>query len=279
MMATAIIVFREVLEAALVIGIVLAATRGIVGRGRWVAGGILAGLFGAALVAGSAESIAAAAAGMGQEMLNAAVLLAATGMLVWHTVWMGRHGRDIAGRVAAVGAAVREGARPLYAVAVVVAIAVLREGSEVVLFLYGIAAAGGGGAMSMLSGGLLGVAGGVALGAALYLGLLRIPTRHLFAVTTWLIVLLAAGMAAQGAGFLVQAGFLPALGGALWDSSGFLSERTLTGQVLHVLVGYEARPNAVQLAFYAGTITFTASLLYLIGRPPARQVPVSRGIG
>jgi high-affinity iron transporter len=277
MMATAIIVFREVLEAALVIGIVLAATNGVVGRGRWVAGGIVAGLFGAALVAGFAESIAAAAAGMGQEVFNAVVLFAATSMLIWHTVWMSRHGRDIAVQMAAVGAAVREGARPLYAVAVVVAVAVLREGSEVVLFLYGIAAAGGGGAMSMLSGGLLGVVGGVALGAALYLGLLRIPTRYLFAVTTWLIVLLAAGMAAQGAGFLVQAGFLPSLGGALWDSSGLISERALTGQVMHVLVGYEARPNTVQLAFYAGTIALTVGLLFLIGRPPMRQVPANRG--
>src|SRR3546814_297206 len=130
--------------------------------------------------------------------------------------------------------------------------------------------------MSMLSGGLLGVVGGVALGAALYLGLLRIPTRYLFAVTTWLIVLLAAGMAAQGAGFMVQAGFLPSFGGALWDSSSLISERALTGQVLHVLVGYEARPNTVQLAFYAGTIALTVGLLYLIDRPSMRQVPANR---
>src|SRR3546814_7424947 len=90
MMATAIFVFREVLEAALVIGIVLAATNGVVDRGRWVAGGIVAGLVGAALVAGFAESIAAAAAGMGQEVFNAVVLFAATSMLIWHTVWMSR---------------------------------------------------------------------------------------------------------------------------------------------------------------------------------------------
>ncbi len=269
MMASAIIVFREVLEAALVVGIVLAATRGIAGRGLWVAGGLVAGLLGAALVAGFAETIAGAAAGMGQEIFNAAVLLAATAMLVWHTVWMNRHGREIAARMAAVGAAVRDGARPLYAVAIVIGVAVLREGSEVVLFLYGIAAAGGGGTVPMLGGGLLGLAGGAAMGAALYLGLLRIPTRHLFAVTTWLIVLLAAGMAAQGAGFLVQAGILPSLGGALWDSSALLSERSLIGQVLHVLVGYVARPNGIQLAFYAATILLCGGLMRLLARPPA----------
>jgi high-affinity iron transporter len=266
MMATAIVVLREVLEAALIVGIVMAATRGVPRRGLWVGTGIAGGALGAVVVAGFAGSIAAAASGMGQEIFNAAVLFAATTMLVWHTVWMSSHGREIAARMSAVGAAVREGARPLYAVVIVVALAVLREGSEIVLFLYGIAAAGGGGVLPMLSGGLLGLAGGAALGAALYLGLLRIPTRHLFAVTTWLIVLLAAGMAAQGAGYLAQAGLLPSLGRAVWDSSALLSERSLAGQALHVLVGYVARPSGIQLAFYAATIVLTAGLLRLLSR-------------
>lgn len=270
MMATAIIVLREVLEAALIVGLVLAATRGVPRRGLWVAAGILGGALGAAIVAGFAGSIAAAASGMGQEIFNAAILFAATLMLVWHTVWMSSHGREIAARMSAVGTAVREGERPLYAVAIVIALAVLREGSEIVLFLYGIAAAGGG-VLPMLSGGLLGLAGGAAMGAALYLGLLRIPTRYLFALTTWLIVLLAAGMAAQGAGYLSQAGLLPSLGRALWDSSAVLSERSLAGQALHVLVGYVARPSGIQLAFYAATILLTGALLRLLSRPGASQ--------
>lgn len=275
MMATAIIVFREVLEAALIVSIMLAATRGILSRGWWIAAGIAAGVLGASLVAGFAETIASAAAGMGQELFNAAVLLAATAMLIWHTVWMGRHGREMAAHVAAVGAAVREGGRPLYAVAVVAAVAVLREGSEVVLFLYGIAAAGGNDALSMLIGGMLGLAGGVAVGAALYFGLLRIPLRYLFSVTTWLVVLLAAGMAEQAAGYLVQAGVLSSFGGALWDSSGLLSERSMPGQVLHVLVGYAARPNPAQVAAYVATIALTVGLLHLLGRRPTRQVPAN----
>jgi high-affinity iron transporter len=275
MMATAIIVFREVLEAALIVSIVLAATRGMLSRGWWIAAGVAAGVFGASLVAGFAETIASAAAGMGQELFNAGVLVAATAMLVWHTVWMGRHGRAMAAQVSAIGGAVREGTRPLYAVAIVAAVAVLREGSEVVLFLYGIGAAGGSDALSLLIGGLLGLAGGVAVGAALYFGLLRIPVRYLFSVTTWLVVLLAAGMAEQAAGYLVQAGVLSSFGGALWDSSGLLSERSMPGQMLHVLVGYAARPNPPQLAAYLVTIALTVGLLYLIGRPPARQVPAN----
>ena len=101
--------------------------------------------------------------------------------------------------------AVASGRSSLAALAIVVGVATLREGAEVVLFLYGIAAAGDGGAGAMTLGGALGLAAGVAAGAGIYFGLVHIPMRHLFAVTSWLILLLAAGMASQGAAFLLQA--------------------------------------------------------------------------
>src|SRR5260221_14227224 len=93
MLATAIIVFREVLEAALIVGIVMAASRGVRRRGVWVGGGIAAGIFGAMAVAGGAETIAAAAAGIGQEVVNAAILFAAAGVPGLHNGWVTRHGR------------------------------------------------------------------------------------------------------------------------------------------------------------------------------------------
>lgn len=277
MLASAIIVFREVLEAALVVGIVLAATKGVAARGGWVGLGLAAGAVGAGLVAAFAARISEAAAGMGQEVFNAAVLFAAAFMLGWHNVWMGRHGREMAADIGAVGQAVQAGERPLYALAVVVGLAVLREGSEVVLFLYGIAAAGQGESAAILAGGLVGLGGGALAGYAIYSGLARIPTRRLFAVTTWLILLLAAGMAAQGAGFLLQAGLLPSVGGALWDSSSLLSETSILGRVLHTLVGYMAQPDGMQLIFYAATIAVIALLMRRTGRVPgARRVPTSR---
>jgi high-affinity iron transporter len=265
MLASAIVVFREVLEAALIVGIVLAATRGIAGRGRWVALGIGGGVLGAVVVALFAEGIAAMAEGMGQELFNAGVLFLAVVMLGWHNVWMSRHGRAMAREMKAVGHDVAAGTRPLYVLAVVVGLAVLREGSEIVLFLYGIAASGGS-SLSLLTGSLAGVVLGAAAGAALYLGLLRIPTGRLFTVTGWMILLLAAGLAAQGAGFLVQAGMLPALGDQLWDTSALLSESSIVGQVLHTLIGYVAQPEGIQVLFYALTVLVIAGLMRLYGR-------------
>ena len=274
--STALIVFREVLEAALVVGIVMAGSKGAPGRGLWVGSGILAGVAGACVVAAFAGVIQNAAAGIGQELLNAGILFAAVAMLGWHCIWMGRHGREIAQHVSAVSRAVVAGSRPLYALGIVVGLAVLREGSEVVLFLYGIAAGGGAGASAMLGGGAVGLAGGAAVGVAIYAGLMRIPMRYLFAVTTWMIIMLAAGMASQGAGFLVQADLLPALGRTLWDTSGILSERGVLGRVLHTLVGYDAKPSGIQLLFYATTLLIIGSLTWILGKANPPAAPAAR---
>ena len=273
MLATAIIVFREVLEAAIVVGIVMAATKGVTGRTAWVGFGLLAGVAGASLVALFAGAISEAAAGMGQELFNASVLFAAVLMLGWHNVWMGRHGREIALEMDAVGRAEQAGHRPLNALSIVIGIAVLREGSEVVLFLYGIAASEPGQAAGMLAGGFTGLAGGVLAGLVTYTGLARIPMRHLFRVTSWMIVLLAAGMASQGAGFLLQAGVLPSIGGPLWDTSSVLAETSLLGRVLHTLIGYAAEPDGIQLVFYVATIAAIVFLMHWVGRAAIERRP------
>jgi high-affinity iron transporter len=271
MLATLVVVFREVLEAALVVGIVLAAARGVPGRYRWIATGALGGVLGAVLVAGFAGEIAEAVEGVGQELFNATILFAAVAMLGWHNIWMSRHGREMAANATRIGEEVRDGTRPLYALALVVGIAVLREGSEIVLFLYSIAAAGGERAGMML-GGVLGLFAGAGAGAVLYFGLKAIPLRHLFTVTNWLILLLAAGMASQAAAFLVQAGLVPALGNNLWNTSSLLAESSLLGQLLHVLAGYTAQPEGIQLVFYVATLAVIGSLMRLLrpGRRPAR---------
>src|SRR5947207_328713 len=204
MIAALVIVFREVIEAGLVIGIVMAATRAVAHRGQWIAGGVIAGFIGACLVALFVGAITAAFAGMGQELFNATVLGIAVVMLTWHNVWMARHGREIAAEMMAIGKAVVAGSRTLLALAIVVGIAVLREGSEVVLFLYGIVTSEGGWSLSILLGGLGGLVLGAAVSVLTYFGLFRIPGRYLFAVTSLMIAFLAAGMAREALGFSEQ---------------------------------------------------------------------------
>ena len=269
MLGALIIVFREVIEAGLIVGIVLAATRGVFGRGRWVTTGVVGGVLGAAVVALFAGVISEAFEGAGQELFNASVLGIAVIMLMWHNAWMARHGREIAAEMRSVGTAVSEGARPLTALAIVVGLAVLREGSEVVLFLYGIMASGTSG-MSLLVGGVLGVAAGGLFTALTYFGLLAIPTRYIFSVTSWLIALLAAGMAAQAAQFLNNGGLLLVLGRTMWDTSWLLSEGSIMGKLMHTLIGYTERPTELQLVVYIGTL-FAMFLLMRFARYSPRQ--------
>ena len=275
MLGTGLLVFREVLEAALIVSIVCAATRGVPHRGRWVSFGIAAGVLGAILVAFFADAISQAVSGMGQELFNASVLLAAVVMIAWHAIWMSSHGRELATQMKSVGGDVQSGKRPLSALLIVVAIAVLREGSEIVLFLYGQAASGAG-PLAIAGGIAIGVLCGVLIGFLLYFGLLGIPMRYFFSATNWLMLLLAAGLASQAAGFLIQADVLPAFGNRIWDSSAILSNGSLVGKTLHTLIGYDAQPAGMQLLFYAVTAVAIALGMKIWGgastrRPPMRQ--------
>jgi high-affinity iron transporter len=270
-LAALIVVFREVFEAGLIIGIVLAVTRSVQHRNRWIVGGVLAGVAGASLVAAFAGALSQLFEGMGQELFNAAILGVAVVMLTWHNVWMAKHGKAMAGELRAVGQAVAEGSKSLLALAVVVGVAVLREGSEVALFLYGIGASDGGSAMSLFLGGLLGLVLGGAVCLFTYLGLLRIPPRALFTTTTALITLLAAGMAAQAVAFLERANWLTALDTVVWDTGWLLPEDSIFGRTLHTLIGYTDQPTQMQLAVYLVVIVVTVVLMRVIAAERPRQ--------
>jgi high-affinity iron transporter len=269
MLATLLIVFREVIEAGLIVGIVLAATKGVPRRGLWVSYGVIAGVAGACLVAAFASEIGALFQGSGQELFNAGILLLAVGMLTWHNVWMASHGRAIAQEMREVGRAVASGGRPLVALAIVCGLAVLREGSEIVLFLYGIAASGGTSALGMMAGGILGLLAGAGVSTLMYLGLLTIPARYLFSFTSGLITLLAAGLAAQAVAFLQQAGYVEVLTSTVWDTSWLLSDDSVPGRLLHTLIGYTDRPNGAQVLVYLLTVSFIWGLMRL--QRPSRQ--------
>lgn len=267
MLASLIIVFREVIEAGLIVGIVLAVTHGVPRRGWWVAAGVIAGVLGASLVAGFADALSSAMAGVGQEVFNASILAVAVVMLSWHNIWMARHGREIANNMREVGDAVADGSRSLIALAIVVGIAVLREGSEVVLFLYGLVASGGDTGFELFAGGVIGLLAGCAVSALTFFGFVSLPTRYLFAVTTTLITFLAAGLASQAVFFLQQAGIINAGMRTAWDTSVILQDSSLLGRALHTLVGYSDQPSEMQVLVYAITLLVIFALTKLFAPP------------
>lgn len=271
MFAAAIIVFRESLEAALIISIMLAATRGIDRRGNWVGGGVLLGLAGAGIVAASMGAIADMADGMGQELFNVGILVIAVAMLAWHNIWMSSHGKELAQHINNTARAVTDGSRERSVILVVIALAVLREGSETVLFLYGVATSGESGMRDTLLGGGLGLGAGALVGGLLYAGLLRVPLRWFFAVTGVLVLLLAANMASQAARLLIQADLLPSLGAPVWDTSRVLAQDTVAGTLLHSLIGYEAQPAGMQVLTYVLVLVTIATGMRWVSRQAAQK--------
>jgi high-affinity iron transporter len=253
MLAALLIVFREVLEAGLIVGVVLAASRAVPGRNRAVLLGALAGVLGSAVVAVFAAEISSAFDGRGQELFTAMVLLLAVAMLSWHVVWMSEHAREMTARLRQLGDAVAQGSKSVAVLGVAVAVAIMREGSEVVLFLTGIAMQGGEAMASLLTGAAGGLVLGGAVSAVIYFGLAAIPLRRVFTVTGLLITLLAAGLAAEAVRQLSNAGLLNVLDGTLWDTSWLLSENSWVGRVLHVLIGYMDRPTLMQALVYLAT--------------------------
>lgn len=263
MLGIALLVFREVLEAALIVTVVAAATRGVPRRSVFVGGGIALGVIGAIIVAVCMGFIEGSLGGVGQEVFEAAVLLTAVVMIGWHVTWMSSHGKEMVQHMQRVTDSVKTGSSSIAILLAVVALAVLREGSEIVLFLFGMAA-GGAGKLGFLAGVPLGLAGGVAVGFGLYFGLLRIPLRYFFSTTNWMLVVLAAGLAATAAGFLIQANLLPAWGNQLWDSSWLLKNSSIVGQAVHILTGYEARPAGMQLVFWIATFALLVAGMRLV---------------
>ena len=260
MCSIAIVIFREVLEIALILGVLLAATKGLPKRSPWVWMGLVLGIAGSVIIAIFADAIAQAGQGMGQEVMNAVILLIAAFLIGWTVLWMTRYGRELTKHFKQVGQAVIHGRSPMYTLAVVVALSVLREGAEIVMFIYS-AIVTGTKAYHLVTGGLFGMCAGVAVGMAIYYGLMKVPTRQIFTVTSWLLIFLVGGMVAQAFGYLTAAGHMPDIIPAVWDTSWIITEDSLLGKIMHTLIGYTQRPSGMQLLAYVLTIMGMAAAL------------------
>ncbi|MHA1539045.1 MAG: FTR1 family iron permease [Alphaproteobacteria bacterium] len=272
MLSVILIVFRELFEAALIIGILSAATRGIKGRGVWLLAGSFVGVLGAFLLAFFIQEISSLADGVGQEIFSAAILSLAVVMLSWHLIWMRCHGKKMAQDAKFLGQEIAIGKKPLSILAVMAGLALLREGSEIVLFLYGLFASGVT-EQSILLGSLLGTLIAVFVSVLLYAGLLRLSLSRLFAVTNFIILLIAAGMAAKAASFLVQADLLPSWGERIWNSSALISNHSILGQTLSALIGYTATPSGIEIFIYGITIMTILGLSTLFNRTTLKKAP------
>jgi high-affinity iron transporter len=252
MFQTSIIVFREILEVALVIGILAAATSGVRNRSWWIICGVILGIFGSVIIAFFADNISESLQGRGQEAFNATILLIAALMISWTLIWMKKHAKEISGSLKKLGKSVIDGEKSVTAILTVITLSTLREGTETVLFSYGLYSSGTS-LYEIIYGAGVGLLAGIIAGFGIYYGLLK-TGKYFFAVTSWMLILLTAGMVSNAFGFLVSGDFVPALKYPIWNSSFLISDDSIPGLILHMLTGYISKPSGIQILAYLSTL-------------------------
>ncbi|ELK7273851.1 FTR1 family protein [Salmonella enterica] len=265
MIAVILIVFREVLEAGLIISVILAACKGYK-ISHLVIAGITSGVIFSGLLALFTNSIENALSGTGQEVFNSALLLTATLMLSWQIVWMSTKGKEMADASRNEVRNILSEGNKNYAIAVVVAIAVMREGSEVVLFMYSIIISTGTSVTAMFTGGIIGVVAGIVFTFLLYRGLILIPLKFIFLLSNIVLTFIAAGLASQGIGILSSIDIIPAIKDTVWDSSWLLSDNSWQGSLARAIFGYTSTPSGVQIITWILVAALILSISSLLKR-------------
>jgi high-affinity iron transporter len=266
--ATFVITLREAFEAVLVLGIVYSYLDRIGARLQfhWVTWGGILGLL-ASLALGIAVSmLSGPLVDLGPDLIGLGVIFGAVVLLTWHGWWMRQHAREIKGDLQRRIDTARATQR-FWIVGLIAFTAVFREGAETVLFLWGLlaqAAITRGWVTAF--GGVLGVAGAAALGWAIFRGGRRLSLPRFFAITTALILLLAAGLFSTGVGRLQGLGWLP-MTSPVWDTSALLDDRSLVGSFLGGLVGYRARPTTAEVIAYLAYVVFAGTLIFGVRQP------------
>ncbi|MFZ9181611.1 MAG: FTR1 family iron permease [Rickettsiales bacterium] len=261
-----IVVFREILEIALILGILTSATKEVAGRARAIVSGLLFGIGFAIILAIFTDKISMALDGMGQEFFNGLILLSASFMIAWTVLWMQKHARSLSGELKRLGNSVKDGKKPLYALTIVVLLSVIREGAEIVLFSYSYFVSGVK-IYQILTGIIAGAFCGILLGLALYFGLLKTFGKYFFQISSWLLIFFASSTASLGIRFWSDAQIIDPILDPFFDSSQILSQSSFLGKVLHIIFGYIDQPSLAQFITY-----FTVLIGLAVGLKIAKKI-------
>ena len=198
---------------------------------------------------------------MGQEIFNAIIILSASFLIAITVIWMKKHGKEIVGKLKQTGEDVKKGDAPIYILTIITALTILREGSEIVLFSYGLMAKGET-LVNILTGALLGSCLAIFVSGLAYFGVVKISTAKILNYTSYLLILLCAGMASIGVNYLVQGGIINFGTNIVWDSSSILSDSSILGEILSILIGYISRPSLIQVVVYVSVIILLSLAIY-----------------
>lgn len=255
MFKIALVVFRECLEIALLLGVILAVTKQLEKSRIYIIAGVMLGTVSAALFAFFTRSITVAFSGLGDEIFNSGVILLTVALIGWTIVWMQGYGIKIKQNLNDLSVKISSGDSSYIMLVLIVAATILREGMEIIILVYSISSVEIIDSNSYLLGLIIGIVSGLTLAVIIYLGLIKIVNQqYIFRISSILLMLVASGFAAEAAGILSSSGIITILSDQLWDSSWLISDRSIYGKFLKMITGYIARPNGLQVVFYVCTL-------------------------
>ena len=242
-----ILVLREVLEAAMVVSVLLALSRNLRLPAGWLLWSVPITGFFIVLFSSTLDALTDAFDGAGQEVVSAGLQAAVFAGIVG-VVFFAELMRS--GRV--------NSFRPLHwLMAITVICAMVREGSEILIYISAFAAFEESRA-AVFAGSGIGAGIGISLGVLQYAALRAMPARTSYRLCIFIMALIGAGMVMQATMLLEQVDWLQA-GQGLWDSSGLVSEESIAGQLLYAVFGYEATPGLTQVVLYFGSVALVAA--------------------
>jgi high-affinity iron transporter len=267
--ATFVVTLREAFEASLILGIVYSYLDRMGGRRYYgyVTLGAAVGFLASLALGVTVTLLSGPLVDLGPDLIGLAVIFGAASLLTWHGWWMRQHAREIKGDVQRrLEAALT--ARRLWVVALIAFTGVFREGAETVLFLWGLMSqATNAGTWSNVLVGVAGIALAAGLGWAIFRGGRHVSLPRFFAITSVVLLLVAAGLFSTGVGRLQGIGWLP-MSEPLWDTSHILNDHGFLGSLFGGLVGYRARPSAPEVVAYLAFVALAG--LFVVGPGLAR---------
>lgn len=254
MLDSLIIILREVLEAAILISVLLASLQMTRLKNSWLIWSIFVGLICAAVLANQFATLSNALDGVGQEISNAIMLFTLASLLPCYLYFLCRYHST------------RFNYDPLMKLILllIITIAVMREGVEIIIYIYGYIT-NKSESLPLFIGASLGAWIGISIGIIVYYSILQCSSKYQLVVIFLLATIVGAGMISEGFLYLIQADWVES-GRPLWDSSSFVSEASIMGQLLYATFAYEATPAGIQVFGYLSTVLVNLLLaIYIRG--------------
>lgn len=254
MFQIALVVFRECLEISMILGIISVATKSIQNSLVYVTAGVMLGTILSALMAFIASSLDFTLGGYGDELVNVSIIFLTVLVVSATAIWVKNYSYKVSNKMDNLALRIERGVTPKLMLALVVAVTIFREITEIILFVSALTTAYELTPIDYLLGFLSGVGGSVVISVAIYYGMSKLAVRYLFKVSFLMLILIAASLASEAAGMLTSIGVWGLYNEPLWDSSWLISDFSFMGKILKTLIGYNSQPNMLQVMFYLGTI-------------------------